>query len=687
MSEVDQLLNDMSQDEGSVDSLLSEMGGSQAEEVNPQKNLADEYSTSERALIGAGRSFAKIGQGVKQLGLNVGESLGVVDESTVEDYRQQIKDEKRLYDEGVGSTTAGQVGEFAGDVAALAPAMLVPGGQATLLGRAGVAAGVGAAEASLQPVYTENYGIGKAEQVAMGATIGAGATIGFDKLANIMPKNLMARFYQRAEKKGAEALSEADILEEITGIRMTPAEKAQSKSLQTIENIARQSIITADDLAAYDKKVARQGMAAVTKLMRQISRPAKGAESVGIELQKAAKDAADSAILNRKVMANRDYGEAVDLSGGSKIIERKAYINELNNIINDFSGSDMEDAVSVVKQAKDKLSRAVKETPEKKGSIVDASGNALTTTPASSSVVMQTVRDAINDRSFLGNAAKGTGNIFKDIDKNLNRQIANRLHKAMTKDLVEAEGLGSIGEALKKANTNYAKNSSTIKAIEASPLGRILGKEFDDAVNAIDAGTFNSIPGEKAVKKIMSLEPSEIRQVMKAIDKQNPQTADSLRSFVIKDALDKAFLPPSAGMNKGSMSFNKFQTNLEKNKIGAYGLSSKDAAQIKDIVSAMQRIGDRSGYNFSETQVVSNVMDIKDKLAALATGGLVKGSALALEVIGLRRIAKAMTTEEGRQALRVITKAHQQGSKFDKAIYTIQRLTSASLAQQSGSNE
>ena len=662
MSEVDQLLNDMSQDEGSVDSLLSEMGGSQAEEVNPQKNLADEYSTSERALIGAGRSFAKIGQGVKQLGLNVGESLGVVDESTVEDYRQQIKDEKRLYDEGVGSTTAGQVGEFAGDVAALAPAMLVPGGQATLLGRTGVAAGVGAAEASLQPVYTENYGIGKAEQVAMGATIGAGATIGFDKLANIMPKNLMARVYQRAEKKGAEALSEADILEEITGIIMTPAEKAQSKSLQIVENIARQSIITADDLAAYDKKVARQGMAAVTKLMRQISRPAKGAESVGIELQKAAKDAADSAILNRKVMANRDYGEAVDLSGGSKIIERKAYIDELNNIISDFSGSDMEDAVSVVKQAKDKLSRAVKETPEKKGSIVDASGNALTTTPASSSVVMQTVRDAINDRSFLGNAAKGTGNIFKDIDKNLNRQIANRLHKAMTKDLVEAEGLGSIGEALKKANTNYAKN-------------------------AIDAGTFNSIPGEKAVKKIMSLEPSEIRQVMKAIDKQNPQTADSLRSFVIKDALDKAFLPPSAGMNKGSMSFNKFQTNLEKNKIGAYGLSSKDAAQIKDIVSAMQRIGDRSGYNFSETQVVSNVMDIKDKLAAIATGSLVKGSALALEVIGLRRIAKAMTTEEGRQALRVITKAYQQGSKFDEAIYTIQRLTSASLAQQTGSNE
>ena len=80
MSEVDQLLNDMSQDEGSVDSLLSEMGGSQAEEVNPQKNLADEYSTSERTLIGAGRSFAKIGQGVTQLGLNVGESLGVVDE-------------------------------------------------------------------------------------------------------------------------------------------------------------------------------------------------------------------------------------------------------------------------------------------------------------------------------------------------------------------------------------------------------------------------------------------------------------------------------------------------------------------------------------------------------------------------------------------------------------------------------
>jgi len=138
--------------------------------------------------------------------------------------------------------------------------MVIPGGQATLPARMAVAAGVGGGEAGLQPVYGEgDFASQKATQIGTGAAMGAGATYGLDKLAGIMPKNLMTKFYKRPQSGSEKAanIAEADVLEEMTGISMTPAEKAGSRGIQMLENLARQSIVSADNLAAYDKKVAR----------------------------------------------------------------------------------------------------------------------------------------------------------------------------------------------------------------------------------------------------------------------------------------------------------------------------------------------------------------------------------------------------------------------------------------------
>lgn len=654
--------------------------------IDPQKELASEYSAPERFAIGAGRSVAATGQGIKQLGLKAGEAFNMVSPEEVEAYRQDIAEEKALYDRGVGGTTAGAAGEIVGSIAQAAPAILVPGAAApALAARVASAAGVGAVESAAQPVYEKDGFAGeKAKQAVTGAALAGAGTYGLDKLAGIMPKNLMSKFYQKAQSKGADNIAEADILEAITGISMTPAEKAGSKSLQMLENIARQSIHTADDLAAYDKKTARQGMASVNKLLREISKPRKGAETMGSEIQTAAKKAANDAISMRRAQANKDYGFAEELSGGAKIVERNNYINELKSVIDDFKGSDMEDATAIVKQATEKLSRATAKTPASTGLIVDASGKPLTSLPSAEGIVKQTVKDAINDRSFLGSASKGTGNIFKDVDKNLNRQIASRLHKAITKDLIGSEQLGDVGQALKTANTNYARNSSSIDAIEASPLGRILGKEFDDAADLINAGNFNNVAGEQVVKKIMSLHPSEIRQTMKMLNKINPETAKATQAFVLRDALERSMLPPSEGMKKGSMSFNKFKTALDKNKMDAYGLSGDEDKKIKNIVNAMGRIGDRSGLNFSNTNVARDVMSIGERMASAATGSIKAGAGLALEMVGLRRIARAMTSKEGRDALNVIVKPYQGKTKIDKALRTIERLGIATAAEEAG---
>jgi len=52
--------------------------------IDTQGALASEYSVPEKALIGVGRAFAETGQGVKQLGLKAGESMGFVSPDEVE---------------------------------------------------------------------------------------------------------------------------------------------------------------------------------------------------------------------------------------------------------------------------------------------------------------------------------------------------------------------------------------------------------------------------------------------------------------------------------------------------------------------------------------------------------------------------------------------------------------------------
>ena len=556
-----------------------------AEYIDPQMELANEYSAPEKALIGVGRSVAQTGQGVKQLGLKAGEAMGFISDQEVEDYRKQIADEKALYERGVGGTTAGKVGEVGGAIAQAIPTMFIPGGAAAQLStRVGTSAGVGAAESALQPVYSEEGFAGeKVKQAATGALIGGAATYGLDKLAGFMPKNLMSRFYTSAQTRGADSVAEADILEDMTGIKMTPAEKAESRGVQILENIARQSIHTADEISDYDKKVATQGVEAVNKLLMSITTPGKGAETVGNELQKAAKDATDAAINSRRTMADHDYGIANDLAGGEKVVNRDNYIDELKKIVDEYQGSDAQDAMAIVKQTKDKLARAV--TPETRtpGSIVDTQGNPLTLDVVPEAAVKQTVKNAVGDRSFYGNASKGTGNVFKDIDKNLNKVIAGRLHKAITKDLIGAEYLGDVGTALKKANDNYIDNSKTIDAIQASPLGKILGREYEDVMGAIDAGTFNSLSGENALKKIVKLSNSEKQMVMNSLDKLNPNAANSLRGFVIEDAMAASKYPASSP-RAGELSFDKFISNINKADLGAYGFTSADSKQIKRIV-------------------------------------------------------------------------------------------------------
>lgn len=64
-------------------------------------------------LVGAGRGFTDLGQGAKQLGLNVGAKLGLVDDARAGQYNRAVADESSQYEKDLGDSgwaTAGRIG-------------------------------------------------------------------------------------------------------------------------------------------------------------------------------------------------------------------------------------------------------------------------------------------------------------------------------------------------------------------------------------------------------------------------------------------------------------------------------------------------------------------------------------------------------------------------------------------------
>jgi hypothetical protein len=115
----------------------------------------------------------KTGQGMVQGAYHLGSSLGMdVDTEKVDAWVREEAEKREPYDKyGGGWHTTGDI---LGVTASTAPAMLLPGGQATALGRAGMGALTGAGIMGSQPVTDENYASGKTGQVAFGAGVGAG---------------------------------------------------------------------------------------------------------------------------------------------------------------------------------------------------------------------------------------------------------------------------------------------------------------------------------------------------------------------------------------------------------------------------------------------------------------------------------------------------------------------------------
>lgn len=416
-------------------------------------------------------------------------------------------------------------------------------------------------------------------------------------------------------KAAAKPPTAGEILSAKTGIPLTIGEATGNKTLKQVETLSGAAVGGAG--IAYKDKLAQTqaGVAAVSNLANRMTTSVSNAEQLGGKLQTALKTAVNNIDDLRSKTAATDYAAVRALSQGRPVITYNNTVAELNKIINETKDIPSGDSKRIFQQAtemRDQLSM---------------NGQARTFA----------IDPAMRTRSTWGAAARGTGNVFTDVEPNQSRRFAARLAGAIDNDFNAASTTNTpISQALAKANKNYASYSKSIDQVRKSALASLVGEDTVDA--AFSGHVASTKAPEKMAQSFMGLQPSQARTVTGILQKHAPQVLQDTKAYVLRDLLQK-----SAGdVTRGElpMSFPKFLQNYNKvePKLREMGFTPKELADIKDVTRVMAMASDRIGQNPSGT--VQGVQ--------FAAAGLTHGLTLIPPYVA----SKALLTPGGRALLR-----------------------------------
>ena len=518
-------------------------------------------------------------------------------------------------------------------------------------------------------------GGGAGMQIAAGLAGGVAVPLASGAVGNLS-RNVLAKSIRKSEQTPFAA--EGERLANTTGIDLPLGPRTGSKFATNLENTARQYAPTADRAQAVDIKLANQAIFRVETIANQISKTKTDPQKLGSAIENTIKSAAKSLDNARDASAKIDYGDVRNIAGPGKVIRLNSFVDELNGIIDDYTNVAGSDASKIVSQARAAVSRLTgtiqKEVPDRVLKTPTGKPIKLFGTEKETGTIDNTIDEAMRTRRFYGKAARGEGNVFDDISPNLNRSLAGRLFRSVNQDFDNAAeaSSGALSDALKKANGNFRKFSQSIEYLEKSALGKMVGDDVVDA--AVSGNAISTTAGEAITQRLGNMHPSTRMESMKIISQWNPGLAKDIRSFFLGDALERgmAIGASAKGSSQVPISFSKFISALSSEKAGSqrilesYGFSKAEIADIRDVSAAMMRAGDKTGFNFSNTNVASENMEFIGSAAHAATTGmtwgwtaglraLASGSVrLAAKRVGLNRIIASMESASGREALKTV---------------------------------
>lgn len=583
-------------------------------------------------------------QGIQEAGLPV-------PESTAERYIDRAGQAVAGVAGGAG-TVASALRSTASPVAAgVADQIAANLPQQALAATTGAAAGQAAQDAGFGPVGEL--------AASVGGALAPSAAVAATSLAN--PANIVQRAanYASTRPSAAGFTQEGRDLAARTGIDFTPGQLTGTKFQTGLENTARQSFFSADKAFQGDKKTADQAIAYLGRLMDNLNPGEVSAQGVGDKIQNTVRNVVKSLSDAREASGKQLYGDVEKIVGDAPIVQYNNTKGVLQDILQQYS--DVPGAAA--KTVRSQVQALLDDVNAKPAFSLDAARRA---------------------RTSYGQAARRSGDIFENVNPQVQQTIAKRLYGAMSQDIddtasainhveisqnplqtqtgaITVNSGGNVGDMLRAANTNYKRYSQLIDGVENSPLSKLLGNDV-----VVDGNTISNLAPEEVVKRMQGLQPSQLKTVVGALQKNNPEALQEYKRLLVQNAADTAMsLPTSAGANHVPLNAGGFIRALGGNKPDQVAklrtlFSGQEMDQIDDAFSAMRRLGDKFGANYSGTAAQAEVMNAVKNFS-------VRGIASTLgSVAGLRRVAGAIANSDGRQAIVALSKA-KPGSVEERA--------------------
>lgn len=597
-------------------------------------------SALQDAWLGYGRGVEELGQGVKQLAQHVTGADTAA-------YDQQLKQDAADYAKGVGSTTAGKVGNIVGQTVTTLPLAALTGGgaEAGVIGNALRGAAAGAATGALQPVTDGDYATSKLENIGAGAGMGGLTSGGMSALKYLRPGNAAADVLNKAASGDAVAAQQGADLAARTGIDFTPAMTTGNKGQAQLENMARQSFFSRNNAFQTDSKIANQWVGYVNDMLDNIHDGGGTPAEIGQRVQGAIKNATKSMLDARDAQATRDYGLVRSITKDSATIQPQNTNALLQQIADEQSGVGTPGADALARFAQKQLGNV---NPAAQN-VATNLGGSLAKDAANMTAPAQGNLDKLMQlRSYLSKVAGGEAKISGEPQ---DRKIAAQLLGSIDQDFDTASQSlpGDLGAALKTANQNYRQASQQIEGLKNSALGKMVG---DDFANAVGNGTYNQIPPEAVMQRFGAMKPSQIEAAKQVLQQADPDAWNAMKRGYLQAALDKAQTSaPSAGSKTLPANTGEFvkmiaKTPQQERQLAAM-FEPQEMAKINDALDAARRLADRTGMNMSGTGAFNELAAFTTAIPRALFHDPTAIPQMIGQVMGPRAVAGAMARNAG----------------------------------------
>ena len=533
---------------------------------------------------------------------------------------------------------AGTAGEITGEVAG---ALALPIGRAAstaqsmipaalqkahpLLTRLGISGGAGGLFGATR--LSDPTLAGKAEDVAIGVPFGVGAGMigeglrGAASFRHPIKKALAKAVSKRLETSGARKA--AKVVKE-TDLDVLIGQRIGSSDISALETQVGRGVTGKDIIIQDANKRLSSVVKTLTRTMNKISPDRKTPASVGRSIVRGTENAVKIAKMRRDAFAQRDYNEFRRLGGTGSIIPVKNFQNKLREITKDAAVGDKGERF--VRRVIRLLNKQVKD-----GKI--------------------TAEQLRKYRSSFSDAAKGTGNLWKDLPDANTTRIGREVVKAIESDFDDAVKLlgqgkqQNIAKALKTANENFAKNSKIIDDIEESVLGKLVGKPGK-----------MQLSNSQIAKKLIGSPSEDIKAAFKILPRARQQ---EVKRFLLEDAVNKAtgknpFMLITQKDFKPEVVFKELTKHENLRDIFS-GPAARE--ELKGVIQALKAIRITTGIETASSTGASPIGAAADVAGLLGSGNptfILRYAAKLGTPLGLRT---TLYTPEGREAVMLLAKA------------------------------